>query len=128
MTLKVAGILRRRYVKWKAASNIFRKTLLKMAFYGYVMSTTSKVIYSMQGFLGLPKDTRSVMAPMGSILFLLKPWRGFDGSLSCFQSNPILLKVARKRIFGLAAIIDEDFGYISSVDVDCNDHGMGVQE
>jgi hypothetical protein len=30
--------------------------------------------------------------------------------------------------FDLATIIDEDFGYIPSVDVDCNDHGIGVRE
>jgi hypothetical protein len=33
------------------------------------MSMTSKVMYLVQGFFGVPKDTGSVMAPTSSILF-----------------------------------------------------------
>jgi hypothetical protein len=69
-----------------------------MVLYGYSMLPTSNVMYSVWGVLGVSKDTWSVMAPTGSILFPPKPYRGFDGSLSCFQSKPILSKVARKRI------------------------------
>jgi hypothetical protein len=72
--------------------------LPKMALYGYGMSTTSKVMYSMRGFLGVPKDIGSVMAPTGSILFPRMPQRGFDSSSSCFRSKPILSKVVKKRI------------------------------
>jgi hypothetical protein len=68
MTPKVAGILRCTYAKCKAASNVFRRTLSKITLYGCVMSTTSKVMYLVRGFLGVPKDTESVMAPMGLIL------------------------------------------------------------
>jgi hypothetical protein len=42
-----------------------------MALYGYGMSTTSNVMYLVWGFLGVPKDTESVMAPIGSIVFPL---------------------------------------------------------
>jgi hypothetical protein len=65
------------------------------------MSTTSKVVYLVQGFLGLLKETGSVMTPTGSILFLPKPLSGFDSSLSNFRSKPILLKATRKRISAL---------------------------
>jgi hypothetical protein len=39
-----------------------------------------------------------VIALTGLIHLPPKPYRGFDGSLSCSRSKPILLKVARKRI------------------------------
>jgi hypothetical protein len=73
MTPKVASILRHRYAKCKAASKVFRRPLLKIALYGYVMLTTSKVMYSVRVFLGLLKDTGSVITPTGSILFPPKP-------------------------------------------------------
>jgi hypothetical protein len=69
MTPKVAGTLRHKYAECKVASNVFRSPLPKMALYGYAMSTTSEVMYSVCGFLGVPKDTGSVMVPTGSILF-----------------------------------------------------------
>jgi hypothetical protein len=37
------------------------------------MSTTSKVIYSMRDFFGVPKETGSVITPTGSILMPPKP-------------------------------------------------------
>jgi hypothetical protein len=73
MTPKVAGTLRHKYAECKAASNVFRSPLLKMVLYGYAMSTTSKVMYSMRAFLEVPKDTGSVMVPTSLILFLPKP-------------------------------------------------------
>jgi hypothetical protein len=73
MTPKVAGTLRQRYGECRAASKMFRRPLPKMALYGYVMSITSKVMYSVRGFLGVPKDTGSVIAPTSSILFPPKP-------------------------------------------------------
>jgi hypothetical protein len=73
MTTKVAGTLRHKYAECKAASSVFRSPLPNMALYGYAMSTTSKVMYSVHGFLGVLKDTGSVMVPMGSILFPPKP-------------------------------------------------------
>jgi hypothetical protein len=72
MTPKVADILRHMYANCKAASNVFRRPLPKIALYGYVISTISKVMYSVWGFLGLMKDTGSVMALAGLILFPLK--------------------------------------------------------
>jgi hypothetical protein len=36
----------------------------------------SNVMYSVQGFLGVPKDTGSVMALTGSIFFLVKAIEG----------------------------------------------------
>jgi hypothetical protein len=95
MTPKVAGTLRQRYAECKATMNVFKRPLPKMVLYGYGMSTTLNVMYSVRGFLGVSKDTGSVMAPTGSILFLPKPLRGFDGSLSCFRPKPILSMVAR---------------------------------
>jgi hypothetical protein len=73
MTPKVTGILRHKYAECNTASNIFRRPLPKMASCGYVISTTSKVMYSVRGFLVIPKDTGSVMAPTDSILFPSKP-------------------------------------------------------
>jgi hypothetical protein len=73
MTPKVADILRQRYAKCRMASKMFRRPLTKMALYRYVMSTASKVMYSVRRFLGVPKDTGSVIVPTGLILFLLKP-------------------------------------------------------
>jgi hypothetical protein len=53
------------YAKCKAASKVFKRPLSKMALYGYGMSTTSNVMYSVRGFLGVPKDTWNVIAPTG---------------------------------------------------------------
>jgi hypothetical protein len=72
ITLKAAGILRQRYAECKAASKVFRRPLPNIALYGYGMSAMSKVMYSMRGFLGVPKDTRSVIALTGLIIFLPK--------------------------------------------------------
>jgi hypothetical protein len=58
---------------------MFRRPLPKMILYGYVMSTTSKVVYLVRGFLGLQKDTGSVIALTGSIILLPEPYRGFRG-------------------------------------------------
>jgi hypothetical protein len=69
ITSKVAGTLRQRYAKCKADSKVFRRPLRKMVLYGYVMSTTSKVIYSVQGFLGVWKDTGIVIVLSGLIFF-----------------------------------------------------------
>jgi hypothetical protein len=57
------------------ASKVFKRPLPKMALYGYGMSTTSNVMYSVRGGggLGVLKDTGSVMALIGSILFPPKP-------------------------------------------------------
>jgi hypothetical protein len=73
MSPKVTGTLRQRYAECKAALKVFKRPLLKMALYGYGISTTSNVMYLVQGFLGVPKDTGSVMAPTGLILFPPKP-------------------------------------------------------
>jgi hypothetical protein len=73
MTLNVTSTLRQRYAECKLASKVFKRPLLKMTLYGYGMSTTSKVIYSVRRFLGVPKDTGSVMVLTASILFPPKP-------------------------------------------------------
>jgi hypothetical protein len=52
MMLKITGTLRERYAECKTASKVFKRTLQKMALYGYGLSTTSNVMYSMRGFLG----------------------------------------------------------------------------
>jgi hypothetical protein len=65
----VTGTLRQRYAKCKAASNVFKRPLSKIALYGYDMSTTSNVMYSVRGFLGVPKDTWNVIALTSSIPF-----------------------------------------------------------
>jgi hypothetical protein len=70
---KVAGILRQRYAECKTTSKVFRRPLPKRVLYGYVISTTLKVMYYVQGFLGVLKDTGSVIAPTGSILIPPKP-------------------------------------------------------
>jgi hypothetical protein len=73
ITPKVAGTLRQRYVECKVAPKVFRRPLPKIVLYRYGMSTTSKVMYSMRGFLGVPKDTGSVIVQTGLILFPPKP-------------------------------------------------------
>jgi hypothetical protein len=73
ITSKVASILRQRYAECKLALKVFRRPLPKIALYGYIMSTTSKVLYFVRGFLGVPKDTESVIAPTSSILLPPKP-------------------------------------------------------
>jgi hypothetical protein len=69
ITPKVVGILRHRYAECKVVSKVFKRPLPKMVLYGYVMSTTLKVMYSVQRFLRVSNDTRSVIAQTGSILF-----------------------------------------------------------
>jgi hypothetical protein len=71
--LKVAGPLRQRYPECKATSKVFNSPRLKMALYGYNMSTTTKVMYYVQGFLEVPNETGNVMIPMGLILLPPKP-------------------------------------------------------
>jgi hypothetical protein len=45
----------------------------KMALYRYNMSTTSKVMYYVQGFCGVPNEIGNVMTVTGSILLPLNP-------------------------------------------------------
>jgi hypothetical protein len=52
MMLKFIGTLRQRYAECKAALKVFKRPLPKMVLYGYGMSTTSNVMYSVWGFLG----------------------------------------------------------------------------
>jgi hypothetical protein len=52
MMSKVTGTLRQRYTECKAALKVFKRPLPKMVLYGYGMSTTSNVMYSVWGFLG----------------------------------------------------------------------------
>jgi hypothetical protein len=58
MMLKIVGTLRQRYAECKAASKVFKRPLPKMSFYGYGMSTTSNVMYSVWRVLGVPKIQR----------------------------------------------------------------------
>jgi hypothetical protein len=80
--LKVAGTLRHRYPEFWVASKVINRPRPNMVLYGYSMSTTSKVLYSVHGFFGVSNETGNVIAPMGSILLPPKPKRGFVGSLS----------------------------------------------
>jgi hypothetical protein len=70
---KVARTLRHKYPECRAASKVFNKARLNIALYGYNMSTTSTVMYSVQGFLGVPNDTGNVITQTGSILLPPKP-------------------------------------------------------
>jgi hypothetical protein len=65
--LKVAGTLRHRYLDCRAASKVFSRPHPNMALYGYSISMTSNVMYSMWGFLGVPNEIGNVITPMGSI-------------------------------------------------------------
>jgi hypothetical protein len=62
------------------------------------MSTTSKVMYSVQALDMVPKDTSSDMEPTGSIFFPPKPYSGFDASFNYFLLKPICSKVERNSI------------------------------
>jgi hypothetical protein len=70
---KMAGTLRYMYPECRASLKVFNSPHSKMALYGYNMSTTSKVMYSMQGFFGVPNETGNVTTLMGLILLPLKP-------------------------------------------------------
>jgi hypothetical protein len=72
MAPKVAETLRQRYAECRAASEVFSRPNPNMALYMYNMSTTSKVMYSVRGFFGVPKETGSVTTPTGLIFFPLK--------------------------------------------------------
>jgi hypothetical protein len=65
---KVAGTLRHRYPECRAASKVFNRPHPNIALYGYSMSTTSKVMYSVQRFFGVSNETGNVITPTGSIL------------------------------------------------------------
>jgi hypothetical protein len=69
---KVPGTLRQRYSECRAALKVFNSPRLKMALYGYIMSITSKVMYYVRGFCGVPNEMGNVMTPTGLILLLLK--------------------------------------------------------
>jgi hypothetical protein len=73
MAPKVARTLRQTYAECRAASKVFSRPRPNMALYKYSMSVVSKVMYSVQGFFGVPKEMGSVVTPMGSIFFPLKP-------------------------------------------------------
>jgi hypothetical protein len=51
---KVAGTSRQRYPEWRAASKVLSNSRPKMTLYGYSMSTTSKVMYSVRLLYGVP--------------------------------------------------------------------------
>jgi hypothetical protein len=61
--LKVIGTLRQRYAECNAASKVFKRPLLKMALYGYGMSTTSNVMYSVRGGFGGAEGYRECDGP-----------------------------------------------------------------
>jgi hypothetical protein len=126
MTPKVAGTLRQRYAECRMASKMFRRPHTKMALYGYVMSTTSKVMYSMRGFLGVPKDTGSVIVPTGSILFLLLVKEGLRRFSKLLSVKADLIEGFYEENFGLSAVVNKDFGYVPFVNVDYGDHGVGM--
>jgi hypothetical protein len=50
------------------------------------MSTMLKEMNYVLTFLGLSKDSGKAIDPTGSILFPLKPYKGFVASLSCLLS------------------------------------------
>jgi hypothetical protein len=68
---KVAGTLRHRYPECREALKVFNRPHSNIAF-RYSMSTTSKVMYSVRGFIGVPNVTGNVITPIGSILLPLK--------------------------------------------------------
>jgi hypothetical protein len=76
--------------------------------------------------MGVSNDTGRVMTPTGSILFPPKPQRGFVGSLSYFRSKPIFK--AEEKDFGLASIVNENFGDVPSINVNGDDHGVGMRK
>jgi hypothetical protein len=65
---KVVGTLRHRYPECRVVLKVFNRPRPNIGLYGYSMSTTSKVIYSVRGFLGVPNEKGNVITPTGSIL------------------------------------------------------------
>jgi hypothetical protein len=55
------------------ASKVLRNPLPKMALYGYDISTTSKVMYYVQAFDNVLKDTGNDIDPPSSIFLPSKP-------------------------------------------------------
>jgi hypothetical protein len=70
---KVAGTLRHRYLECRVASKVFNRSHPNIALYGYSMSMTSNIMYSVQGFLGVPNEMGNVITPTWLILLPLKP-------------------------------------------------------
>jgi hypothetical protein len=69
------------------------------------MSTTLKVMYSVQVLKRLLEDTGSDIEPISSIFLPLKPYRGFDASFNCFLPKPHLLEARKLQYFCLTSII-----------------------
>jgi hypothetical protein len=58
----------------------------------------------------------------------IKAVEGLHRLFELFSIIPHFLKSREKKDFCLAAIVDEDFDNVSSIDVDGDDHSVGVQE
>jgi hypothetical protein len=85
-------------------------------------------MYSMRGFLGVPKETVSVIVPTGSILFLLLVKEGLRRFSKLLSVKADLIEGFYEENFGLSAVVNKDFGYVPFVNVDYGDHGVGMWE
>jgi hypothetical protein len=71
---KVVGTLSHRYPECRAGSKVFNRPHPKPSSpYRYSMSTTSNLMYSVRGILGVPNKMGNVITPTGSVILLLKP-------------------------------------------------------
>jgi hypothetical protein len=89
------------------------------------MSTTSKVMYSMRGFFGVMNDTGKA-DPDWFNSFSAEAIEGLRRFFELFSVKNHFFEGCEEKDFVLASIVNEDFGDIPSVDVDSDDHGVGV--
>jgi hypothetical protein len=90
------------------------------------MSTTSKVMYSVRGFYDLSNETGKVMTLIGSILYSAEAIEGLRRFFELLLIIAYFFKGCEEENFGLIAILNEDFGNVPSVDVDGDDHDIGI--
>jgi hypothetical protein len=58
--------------------------------------------------------------------FPTKTIEGLRRFLKLFSVETHLFECCEEKDFGLTSIINEDFGDITYIDVDCDDHGIGM--
>jgi hypothetical protein len=80
----------------------------------------------MRGFFGVPNNNGSVMTPTGSIFSPTEAIEGLNRFFELFPVETHFFEGCEEKDFGLASIINEDFDDVPSVDVDSDDHGVGM--
>jgi hypothetical protein len=99
-----------------------------MALYGYVMSMTWKVIYSVRGGFGSAEGHRECDSLDRLDSFPVEAIEGIRQFSELLSIKTHLIKGCEEGNFSLTPVANEDFGYVPSIDVDCGDHGVSMWE